>query len=105
MKEMILKIWQKWFGEKEVLKQEFQASCDLHTPSHSREGKQNKVSRTMLEDLEVCLFSNYAFRFNVLTEQTEFCKKGEKVFHTKIICAVLVYNGCFYFVFMYSLSQ
>ena len=38
MKEMILKIWQKWFGEKEVLKQEFQASCDLHTPSHSREG-------------------------------------------------------------------
>ena len=81
MKEMILKIWQKWFGEKEVLKQEFQASCDLHTPSHSREGKQNKVSRTMLEDLEVCLFSNYAFRFNVLTEQTEFCKKGEKVFH------------------------
>ena len=26
-------------------------------------------------------------------------------FHTKIICAVLVYNGCFYFVFMYSLSQ
>ena len=81
MKEMILKIWQKWFGEKKVLKQEFQASCDLHTPSHSREGKQNKVSRTMLEDLEVCLFSNYAFRFNVLTEQTEFCKKGEKVFH------------------------
>ena len=81
MKEMILKIWQKWFGEKEVLKQEFQASCDLHTPSPSREGKLNKVSRTMLEDLEVCLFSNYAFRFNVLTEQTEFCKKGEKVFH------------------------
>ena len=81
MKEMILKIWQKWFGEKEVLKQESQASCDLHTPSHSREGKQNKVSRTMLEDLEVCLFSNYVFRFNVLTEQTEFCKKGEKVFH------------------------
>ena len=26
-------------------------------------------------------------------------------FHTKIICAVLVYNGCFYFVFIYSLSQ
>ena len=81
MKEMILKIWQKWFGEKEVLKQESQASCDLHTPSPSREGKQNKVSRTMLEDLEVCLFSNYAFRFNVLTEQTEYRKKGERVFH------------------------
>ena len=28
-----------------------------------------------------------------------------RIFHTKIICAVLVYNGCFYFVFMYSLSQ
>ena len=81
MKEMILKIWQKWFGEKEVLKQESQASCDLHTPSPSREGKQNKVSRTMLEDLEVCLFSNYAFRFNVLTEQTEYRKKSESVFH------------------------
>lgn len=81
MKEMILKIWQKWFGEKEVLKQESQASCDLHTPNPSREGKLNKVSRTMLEDLEVCLFSNYAFRFNVLTEQTEYRKKGESVFH------------------------
>ncbi len=81
MKEIILKIWQKWFGEKEVLKQESQTSCDLHTPSPSREGKQNKVSRTMLEDLEVCLFSNYVFRFNVLTEQTEYRKKGESVFH------------------------
>ena len=81
MKEMILKIWQKWFGEKEVLKQESQASCDLHTPSPSREGKQNKVSRTMLEDLETYLFAGYDFRFNVLTEQTEYRKKGESVFH------------------------
>ena len=26
-------------------------------------------------------------------------------FHTKIICAVVGYNGCFYFVFIYSLRQ
>ena len=26
-------------------------------------------------------------------------------FHTKIIYAVLVYNGCFYYVFIYTLSQ
>ena len=27
------------------------------------------------------------------------------LFHTKIIYAVLVYNGCFYYVFIYTLSQ
>ena len=30
---------------------------------------------------------------------------SDAFFHTKIICAVLVYNGCFYFVFIYTLRQ
>ena len=54
MKEMILKIWQKWFGEKEVLKQESQASCDLHTPSPSREGNVIIILRFTLNVKAYC---------------------------------------------------
>ena len=31
--------------------------------------------------MEIYLFKVYDFRFNVLTEQTEYRKKGESVFH------------------------
>ena len=65
MKEMILKIWKKWFGKK--------AEQVVHV-------KQKQVS-PMLEKLEMYLFGKYDFRFNVLTEQTEYRKKCEGVFH------------------------
>ena len=65
MKEMILRIWKKWFGKKA------EQVVNL---------KQKQVS-PMLEKLEKYLFKEYDFRFNVLTEQTEYRKKGEGVFH------------------------
>ena len=43
--------------------------------------KQTLPKSSLLEDLETYLFSNYNFRFNVLTEQTEYSIKGENIFH------------------------
>ena len=43
--------------------------------------KQTPQKSSLLEDLETYLFSNYNFRFNVLTEQTEYSLKNEEVFH------------------------
>jgi predicted P-loop ATPase len=43
--------------------------------------EQNARKSSLLEDLEIYLFKVYDFRFNVLTEQTEYRKKGESVFH------------------------
>ena len=43
--------------------------------------KQTLPKSSLLEDLETYLFSNYNFRFNVLTEQTEYSFKNEEVFH------------------------
>jgi predicted P-loop ATPase len=43
--------------------------------------EKNVRKSSLLEDLEIYLFKVYDFRFNVLTEQTEYRKKGESVFH------------------------
>ena len=43
--------------------------------------KQTPQKSSLLEDLETYLFSNYNFRFNVLTDQTEYSLKNEEVFH------------------------
>ena len=59
----------KWLG-----------NCGLHIPNPSREGKENKVCRTLLDKLEAYLFTSYDFRFNVLTEQTEYRRKGGEAF-------------------------
>ena len=69
MMKRLMDFLKKWLG-----------NCDVHTPNPSREGKQNKVYRTMLDKLEVYLFASYDFRFNVLTEQTEYRRKGEGAF-------------------------
>ena len=81
MKEMILKFWKKWFGKSEVVALVSPSECVSHTPSPSQEGNKSAKLSSLLEDLEAYLFGKYEFRFNVLTEQTEFCKKGEEVFH------------------------
>ena len=47
MMKKVMELWKKWFGEKEVLKQESQASYDLHTPSPSREGNQASSFQTL----------------------------------------------------------
>ena len=68
MKEMILKIWKNWFGEKaeQVVNLE-----NVKTKIPFTIKKQKSVS-PMLEKLENYLFKEYDFRFNVLTEQTEY---------------------------------
>jgi len=77
MKEMILKIWKKWFGKKteQVVNVE-SVKAEIPFPIE----KQKPVT-SMLEKLENYLFKEYDFRFNVLTEQTEYRKKGEGAFH------------------------
>lgn len=63
MKEIIIKIWKKWFGQRaEQVKNT--SKKEIH-PS------------TMLQRLETYLSDKYDFRFNVLTEQTEYAPKTE----------------------------
>ena len=69
MMKRVMDFLKKWLG-----------NCDLHTPNPSREGKQSKVCRTLLDKLEAYLFASYDFRFNVLTEQTEYRRKGGEAF-------------------------
>ena len=81
MKEMILKFWKKWFGEKkEVVIQTSPLECVSHTPSPSQEGTKMSNQPCLLDKLEAYLFGHFEFRFNVLAEQTEFCEKGKSDF-------------------------
>ena len=73
MKKMI-EIFKKWFGKKQVPMVE---NTMVETPE-KHEKKSRKSS--LLEDLEAYLFSEYDFRFNLLTEQAEYASKGEANF-------------------------
>ena len=66
-----IEIWKKWFGKPTV--------SASQNPEPSREGKprQERKNQGLLDDLEAYLFSRYDFRFNVLTEQTEYRGKGD----------------------------
>jgi predicted P-loop ATPase len=66
MKEMIIRIWKKWFEDK--------AGQVKNTV------KKEPQPSTMLQRLETYLSSKYDFRFNVLTEQTEYAPKAETSF-------------------------
>ena len=74
MFEKIVEICRKWFGTKHVSVVE---NVVVETPVKA-EVKNRK--RTLLDDLEGFLFVRYDFRFNVLTEQTEYRRKGEGKF-------------------------
>ena len=63
MKEIIIKIWEKWFGQR--------AGQVKNT------SKKEIHPSTMLQRLETYLSDKYDFRFNVLTEQTEYAPKTE----------------------------
>ena len=69
MMKRLIEIWKKWFGKS--------SECVSHTSAFSQEGKAGKRKSTLLDDLEAYLFTRYDFRFNVLTEQTEYRQKGE----------------------------
>ena len=77
MKDMILRIWQKWFGQSAVKVNDILREEPASTPSlHEKPAS----SLPMLKGLEKYLRSRYDFRFNVLTEQAEIARKGESDF-------------------------
>lgn len=74
MIEKLKKIWKKWFGKPCETKQE---NLILKKEIHSNEEQKKSVqASSMLDDLQLFLFSRYDFRFNLLTEQTEYALKG-----------------------------
>lgn len=73
MKEMIRKVmeWCKlWNGETATAKQ-------AGLSSDKREKEQAADNREVQDRLENYLWKHYEFRFNVLTEQPEYCAKGK----------------------------
>ena len=70
----MMEIWRNWFGKSSV-------SVVENAVQESMEEKEKKSPKqALLENLESFLFARYDFRFNVLTEQTEYRKKGEGAF-------------------------
>ena len=75
MMKKLMKILKKWFGKRNV---EVSEKQPVETPMKA-EVKTKKNS--LLESLETYLFSHYDFRFNVLTEQTEYSPKNQADFN------------------------
>ena len=74
MIEKMMNLLKKWLGKRSVapLKNE-----SVETPE-KKEVKNKKSS--LLDTLEAYLFTHYDFRFNLLTEQTEYSPKGSASF-------------------------
>ena len=72
MKDMIVKLWKKWFGKIET---ESVQNNSVETPVVV---EKKKVKKSLLTTLESYLFAHYDFRFNLLTEQPEYALKGQK---------------------------
>ena len=70
----MMQFFKKWLRKESVAKVENNA---VETPVKTEE-KERKPS--LLKDLETFLFSKYNFRFNVLTEQTEYAPKDETAY-------------------------
>ena len=75
MMKKVMELWKKWFGKIDV------SVVENVAKEISIKTEKNVRKSSLLEDLEIYLFKVYDFRFNVLTEQTEYRKKGESVFH------------------------
>ena len=70
----MMEIWRNWFGKSSV-------SVVENAVQEAVEEKEKKSPKqALLENLESFLFARYDFRFNVLTEQTEYRQKGEGAF-------------------------
>lgn len=77
MKDIIIRIWEKWFGKKAGQVKDIMSVVPASVPS-VREKSPSALN--MLQELEAFLRSHYDFRFNVLTEQAEMAHKGENVY-------------------------
>ena len=74
MIKKMMDLLKKWFEKKNTT----MTANETKKTQVKKEAKSRKSS--LLEDLENYLFDNYDFRFNVLTEQTEFRKKDGDTF-------------------------
>lgn len=90
-------IWKKWFGKKGV---ETSLNETMDVSAKTKEKAETTFrNSSLLDNLEACLFDHYDFRFNVLTEQTEYAPKGistyelvdQRVLNT--LCLVARKNG------------
>ena len=73
MKDLIIRIWRKWFGKKAgQVENLFSEEPPLKERTSS--------SALLLQGLEEYLLARCDFRFNVLTEQAEVADKGETVY-------------------------
>ena len=70
----MMQFFKKWLRKESVAKVENNA---VETPVKTEEKKRKP---SLLKDLETFLFSKYDFRFNVLTEQTEYAPKDETAY-------------------------
>ena len=75
MMKKLMEILKKWFAKRNV---EVSEKQPVETPMKA-EVKTKKNS--LLKSLETYLFSHYDFRFNVLTEQTEYSPKNQTDFN------------------------
>ena len=97
MLEKMKEIWKRWFGKKNV---ETIINEPKEKPVKTKEAMDARPQKSsLLDDLETCLFARYDFRFNVLTEHTEYAPKGssnyelvdQRVLNT--LCLVARKNG------------
>ena len=74
MMRKVMGILKKWL-EKRVLSRPEKMMVETSIKKETKTGK-----GSLLERLEAYLLAHYDFRFNVLTEQTEYRRKGENLF-------------------------
>lgn len=97
MFEKMKKIWKKWFGKKGV-ETSLNETMDVSVKTREKAETTFKNS-SLLDNLEACLFDRYDFRFNVLTEQTEYAPKGTSTYELvdqrvlNTLCLVARKNG------------
>ena len=97
MFEKMKEIWKKWFGKKGV-ETSLNETMDVSVKTREKAETTFKNS-SLLDNLEACLFDRYDFRFNVLTEQTEYAPKGTSIYELvdqrvlNTLCLVARKNG------------
>ena len=97
MFEKMKEIWKKWFGKKGV---ETSLNEMMDVSAKTKEKAETTFrNSSLLDNLEACLFDRYDFRFNVLTEQTEYAPKGTSTYELvdqrvlNTLCLVARKNG------------
>ena len=97
MFEKMKEIWKKWFGKKGV-ETSLNETMDVSVKTREKAETTFKNS-SLLDNLEAYLFDRYDFRFNVLTEQTEYAPKGTSTYELvdqrvlNTLCLVARKNG------------